>query len=53
MSRVPEEIHKRQIVLDDGRYLIFYTVALAKSLRPDEVPVPSPQAPTNQPEEEN
>jgi hypothetical protein len=53
MSKVPEEINKRQIVLEDGRYMIFYTIAPSHDLGPEEVPVAFPEATPDQPEEEN
>lgn len=51
MSKAPEEINKREIVLDDGRYMIFYTVAPPDGRGAEDVSVPV--VTTDQPDEEN
>ena len=43
MSKVLEEMNKRQIVLEDGRYMIFYTFAPSDRLGPSSVAVLIPE----------
>jgi len=53
MNKEPEEINKRQIVLEDGRYMIFYTFAPSDRPSPVDVPFLFPENAPDQPEEEN
>lgn len=52
MSKVLE-MNKRQIVLDDGRYLIFYTFGPSERLRPRDAAVPMTETTADEPEKEN
>jgi hypothetical protein len=52
MSKVLE-MNKRQIVLDDGRYLIFYTFGPSESLSPRDAAVPIAEATADEREKEN
>lgn len=51
MSKVFEEMKKRQIVMADGRYMIFYTFASEDRLGPSCVAVP--EVTPDEPAEEN
>lgn len=53
MSKVLEEMNKRQIVLEDGRYMILYTFTPSDRLGPSGAAVPIPEVTPDQPEEEN
>jgi hypothetical protein len=53
MSKVLEEMKKRQIVMEDGRYMIFYTFAPKDNLGPSILAVPVPEATPDEPAEEN
>ena len=53
MNKVPEQITKRTVVLPDGRYMIFYTVADSDRFGPGDVTVTSPEATPAPSEEEN
>jgi hypothetical protein len=46
------EMNKRQIVLDDGRYLIFYSFGPLEGLSPRDA-VPMAETTADEPEKEN
>lgn len=53
MSKVLEEMNNRQIVLEDGRYMIFYTFAPSDRLGPSGPPIPIAEVTADEPEEED
>lgn len=53
MSKAPEQMIKRQVVLADGRYLIFYTFAPADGLGSSHLAVPISEAEADKPAGEN
>jgi hypothetical protein len=53
MTKKLEDIKKRQIILEDGRYMIFYAVTSKVHLVPSSVAVSVPEVTRDDPEEEN
>jgi hypothetical protein len=53
MSRASEEIKKREVVMADGRYLIFYTFAPFDRHGSPRTNVPIPEAKADKSDKEN
>jgi hypothetical protein len=53
MSKASEQINKRQVVMADGRYLIFYTFGPSDRHGSSHTPAPIPKAKADKSAEKN